>query len=165
MTDFMFAVRLVHVISGVSWLGEVITINFVLLPALFRARADDRNVLLQTVFPYIFRLATALGGLAIISGAGLVLWNTRLDLSLLVTTSWGWRILIGGVIGLVVYVFHLVQESGAERSLAAELVFLRDSDEPEAAQRLLRHLAIFPRVGMVILMVVVGLMVAAVWLP
>lgn len=165
MTDFMFVVRLVHVISGVGWLGEVITINFVLLPALFHARADDRNVLLTTVFPYIFRLATVLGGLAIASGLGLVLWNTRMDLTLLVTTSWGWRILIGGIIGLVVYVFHLVEESGAERSLAAELVFLRDSDDPEAARKLLHHLAIFPRVGMLILMVVVGLMVAAVYLP
>ncbi|MBN9493797.1 hypothetical protein J0H33_10695 [bacterium] len=165
MTDFMFAVRLVHVIAGVSWLGEVITINFVLLPALFRATADDRNVLLVTVFPYIFRLATALGGLAIVSGAGLVLWNTRLDLSLLVSTSWGWRILVGGIIGLVIFVFHLVEESGAERSLAAELVFLRDNGDEEAAKRLLNHLAIFPRVGMLILMVVVGLMVAAVWLP
>jgi hypothetical protein len=121
--------------------------------------------LLVTVFPYIFRLATALGGLAIVSGTGLVLWNTRLDLTLLVTTAWGWRILIGGIIGLVIFVFHLVEESGAERSLAAELVFLRDNGDEEAAKRLLNHLAIFPRVGMLILMVVVGLMVAAVWLP
>lgn len=165
MTELMYVVRLVHVIAGVGWLGEVVTINFVLLPALFKARADDRNVLLVTVFPYIFRLATALGGLAILSGIGLVLWNTRMDLTMLVTTSWGWRILIGGIIGLVVFVFHIVEESGAEKSLAAELVFLRDSDDQEAAQRLLNHLAIFPRVGMVILMVVVGLMVAATYLP
>lgn len=165
MTTFMYFVRLVHVIAGVGWLGEVITINFVLLPALFRAPADDRNVLLTTVFPYIFRLATALGGLAIVSGLGLLLWNTRLDLTLLVTTTWGWRILIGGTIGLIIFLFHLIQESGAERSLAGELVFLQDSDDPEAARRLLKHLAIFPRVGMLILMLVVGLMVAATYLP
>lgn len=165
MTSLMFAVRLVHVISGVSWLGEVVTINFVLLPALFRSRADDRNVILTTIFPYIFRLATVLGGLTMVSGIGLVLWNTRLDLTLLVTTAWGWRILIGGIIGGVVYTFHLVQESGAERSLAAELVFLQDSDDPEAARKLLHHLAIFPRVGMLILMGVVGFMVAAKYLP
>lgn len=165
MTELMYVVRLVHLLSGVGWVGEVITINFVLLPALFRASADDRVVLLQTVFPYIFRLATVLGGLAIASGIGLVLWNTRLDLTLLVTTSWGWRILIGGVIGAIIYTFHLVQESGAERSLAAELVFMNESDDPRAAEPLLRHLAIFPRVGMVVLMVVVALMVAATYLP
>lgn len=165
MTEVMFVVRLVHLIAGVGWLGEVITINFVLLPALFRARADDRTTLLVTVFPYIFRLATVLGGLAVTAGLALVLWTTRLDLTLLVTTSWGWRILVGGVIGLVIFVFHLVEESGVERSLAAELTVLRDSDDPEAAKKLLHHLAIFPRVGMLILMLVVGLMTAATYLP
>lgn len=161
----MFAVRLVHVIAGVGWLGEVITINFVLLPALFRARADDRSTLLQTVFPYVFRLATVLGGVAVVTGLGLLLWYTQLDLTRLVTTAWGWRILIAGVLGGGLYFFHVFQESGAEQSLAAHLVFLTDKDDPSAAEPLLRHLALFPRVGMVVLALVVALMSAAARLP
>ena len=58
MATLLYIVRLVHIVSGVGWLGEVITINFVLLPALFHARSDDRLVLLHNVFPYLFRLAT-----------------------------------------------------------------------------------------------------------
>ncbi len=165
MLELIFALRLVHVVAGVGWAGEVLTINFVLLPALFRARAGDRAILLQTVFPYVFRLATVLGGIAILSGLGLLAWYTQLDLTRLVTSTWGWRVLAGGSLGGALYAFHVFQESGMERSLAAHLVFLTDSDDPRAAEPLLRHLALFPRVGIVVLLIVIGLMSAAARLP
>jgi uncharacterized membrane protein len=163
--ELIFVLRLVHVVSAVSWAGEVLTVNFVLLPALFKARADDRAVLLHNVFPHVFRLATVLGGIAIVSGLGLLAWYTQLDLSRLVTTTWGWRILAGGALGGGLYVFHVVQESGMERSLASRLVFVTDSDSPAEAAPLLRHLALFPRVGSLILLVAIALMSAAARLP
>jgi uncharacterized membrane protein len=163
--ELIFALRLVHVVAGVGWAGEVLTVNFVLLPALFKARADDRAALLQNVFPYVFRLATVLGGLAIVSGLGLLAWYTQLDFTRLVTTLWGWRILAAGILGGALYVFHVFQESGMERSLAAHLVFLTDKDDPAAAEPLLRHLALFPRIGGVVLLLVIGLMSAAARLP
>jgi uncharacterized membrane protein len=67
--ELIFVLRLVHVVAGVGWAGEVLTVNFVLLPALFKARADERVTLLQTVFPYAFRLATLLAGIAIARAA------------------------------------------------------------------------------------------------
>lgn len=50
--------RLAHVIAGVRWLREVVTINFVLVPALLSAKTEERQMLLSTVFPRVFRLAT-----------------------------------------------------------------------------------------------------------
>src|SRR5579884_3319261 len=96
MMEILFVVRLAHVVAGVGWLGEVVTINFVLLPALFEAKSDDRLVLLNTVFPHVFRLATVLGGTAVASGAMLALWYTHLNLVVLVQSQWGWLILAGG---------------------------------------------------------------------
>lgn len=164
MGEIAYLLRLLHTVAGLGWLGEVITINFVLLPALFKARQEDRLMLLHLVFPYVFRLATALGGLAVVSGLALMLWTTRLNLLLLVETTWGRRILIGGAVGGLLYFFHLFQESGAERSLAADLAFAAP-DDPKAAERLLKRLALFPRVGMLVLLSVITLMSAASRLP
>lgn len=161
MATFLYIVRLVHVVSGVGWLGEVITINFVLLPALFRAKTDDRLVLLNTVFPYIFRLATVLGGAALLSGLIMVLWYTQLHLLHLADSSWGRLIAAGGILGGLLYFFHVFQEAGAEQSLAAELAFTLESDDPRALRRLMNHLAIFPRGGMALLVIIIALMGAA----
>lgn len=161
ITDLLFAVRLAHVVAGVSWLGEVITINFVLLPALFAAKSDDRQVLLSTVFPYVFRLATVLGGTTVASGLVLLLWYTHLNPLASVRGDWGWLILGGGALGAALYGFHLFQESGAERSVAAHLAFVVDTDDRGEVQRLLKHLAFFPRAGMLVLVVVIALMVGA----
>ncbi len=160
-TELLLVARILHVIAGVSWLGEVVTINFVLLPALFKARGDDRLVLLSTVFPYVFRLATALGGIAVASGLALFLWYTRLDPLAALRSHWGWYILIGGTLGALLFAFHLFQESGAERSVAAHLAFVLDSDDTGQVQALLKHLALFPRLGMLVLIAVIILMISA----
>lgn len=51
-------VRWIHIISGVAWLGEVATVNFVLLPALLNTRKEDRGIFIRQVFPRVFRLAS-----------------------------------------------------------------------------------------------------------
>ena len=162
--EITYLLRLVHTVAGLGWLGEVITINFVLLPALSKASQKDRLTLLHLVFPYIFRLATVLGGLTIASGFALMLWMTQLNMLLLVQTTWGQRVLLGGIVGGLLYFFHLFQESGAEGSLAARLAFSAP-DDPKAAERLLKRLALFPRMGMLVLLVVIALMSAASRLP
>ncbi len=50
MLELIFLLRLVHVVAGVGWAGEVLTVNFVLLPALSKAvrrvyipKADGRQ--------------------------------------------------------------------------------------------------------------------------
>jgi hypothetical protein len=53
---------------------------------------------LQRVFPYVFRLARVLGGIAILTGLGLA-WSTQLDFTRLLTTAWDLRILAGGSLG------------------------------------------------------------------
>ena len=92
-------------------------------------------------------------------------WYTQLDFTRLVTTTWGWRVLAGGSLGGALYAFHVFQEARMERSIATQLVFLTDKDNPHAAEPLLRHLALFPRLGGLVLLVVIALMSAAARLP
>jgi uncharacterized membrane protein len=165
MTDLIFVLRLIHVISGVGWLGEVATVNFVLMPALAQTKGDGRRAILDSIFPLVFRLATILGGSAILSGLGLVLWYTQLRPSLLFESPKGWLILCAGTLGVLLYVFHLLQESGAERTFATRLAAASETAEPAVEAQLLRRLVIFPRLGLIVLTLVVSLMIAAAHYP
>jgi len=157
--ELAFVVRLVHVVAGLAWLGEVATVNFVLLPALSRATPGQRVTLLELVFPLVFRLATVLAGTAVAAGLVLALAITDGDLLSLFDSARGLRIVIGGTLGAGLFAFHLFQESGMEGSLATRLAATRD--DPEAADLILRRLRIVPRVGLALLLVIVVLMSAA----
>lgn len=157
--DVRFAVRLVHIITGVGWLGEVFAVNFVLLPAVARAEPGKGGPMLAAIFPRVFRLATALGGLAIISGAVAFVITTDWQVAAALGSSWGQRIALGGILGGALFVFHLIQESAWEGSLASRIV--ASVDDPARSQALLRRLRILPAVGMVILLVSITLMSAA----
>lgn len=156
MPEPLFIARLVHIVTSIGWLGEVLTVNFVLLPALGRADPALRGRILLSVFPFVFRLATILGGLAVVSGA-ITFWiTTGGNLGVLIDTDWGRRILIGGFFGGLVFVFHLVQESRLEGSLATRLATI--ADDPDQSDLILRRVRIIPRVGLLALFVAVFFM-------
>lgn len=159
MPDLLFVVRFVHIVTGLGWVGEVITVNFVLLPALSRVEPALRGRILLSVFPLIFQLATILGGLAVVSGA-VVFWiMSGGELARLFDTTWGQRILLGGLFGGPLFAFHLFQESRMEGSLARRLAAVED--DARASDEILHHLRIIPRIGLAILVVSVIFMSAA----
>lgn len=163
LAELLFVVRLIHVAAGVAWLGEVVTVNFVLIPALRATAQRDRVLILERVFPGVFRLATVLGAFTIAAGATLFLLTTGGDVSRLWTTAWGVRILIGGILGGAVFAFHLLQESRLEGTLAHQL---EDIDlAPERAEVLLARMQVIPRVGLGILVLCILFMSAAARLP
>jgi hypothetical protein len=162
MFDWLFVVRLVHVVAGIGWVGEVATVAFVLFPALRLADAAGARVMLDVVFPRVFKLATVLGGTAIATGLVLITLGPG-GLERAFSTAWGARILAGGVLGAVLYGFHLVLEPRLERRLRA-----RSSASGEASTNVdldLRILLVVPRVGLLILLTVVALMSAGARLP
>ena len=148
-------VRWVHIISGVSWLGEVITINIVLVPALLKMEKETRGAFIRQIFPRVFRLASVLSLVAIISG-GLMsyLITGWKNLGPLLDTRWGIAILIGGSLGLALTLFHFLVESRLEPvALKAEQADV---------EKIISALKIIPCVGLgVILLVVVLMMYAA----
>ncbi|MFN8532159.1 MAG: hypothetical protein U0556_01255 [Dehalococcoidia bacterium] len=161
LNELLFLTRLTHLIAGVGWLGEVMVINFVLVPALLRSKSVEQIALLEVVFPRLFKLATILGGLAVGSGAILISWYSQLRLDVLFGSRWGWFVLIGGALTLLLYAFHLFQESRMEHTLASNLIVAVQTNDSEMRSRLLRRLTILPRAGMLVLVVGILLMAAA----
>lgn len=162
MAGVLYVLRLIHVLAGVGWFGEVVTVNVVLLPVLERASSEDRDRLLALVFPRVFRLATVLGGVAVGSGLILAGWYTRGHVAHVLGDAWGQRVLAGAALGGALYAFHLFQEGHLEHAFEARL---RAAARAPGAERLLQRLIWIPRIGGGVLLLVIGLMVAAAHLP
>ena len=150
-------VRWVHIIAGVAWLGEVLTINLVLLPVLFRMKADARGAFIRQIFPRVFHLASVLSLTAIISGAAMsyLLTGWR-NLGELIGTRWGMGILIGGTLALLLTLFHFLVESRLEPIAVAA-----DQAPESDVEKIIAVLKVVPRVGLIILVVIVLLMMIA----
>jgi uncharacterized membrane protein len=147
-------VRWVHIISGVAWLGEVLAINFVLLPALLNMEKKDRGAFIRQIFPRVFRLASVLSLLAIFSGTTMSYLITGWkNLGPLLSTRWGIGILIGGGLGLGLTLFHFLAESRLE-PVAAK------ADEADV-EKIISVLKVVPRVGLVVIVAIVLLMMYA----
>jgi uncharacterized membrane protein len=146
--------RWVHVLAGAAWLGEVVTINFVLVPALLKMKKGHRGIFIRQVFPRVFHLASFLSLTAILSGAGMsyLLTGWR-NLGELLGTRWGFGILIGGSLGLALTLFHFLAESRLE-PIAAR------ADEAEV-EKIMAVLKIVPRAGLVVILLVILLMMYA----
>jgi len=144
-------VRWIHIIAGTAWLGTVVAVVFVLVPSLRRLEEEERPRFAQLVFPRVFRVASVLS-LTVIA-AGVLLYfekvGWRFDLAPLVSTRWGWSILIGAVLGVALTAFHFF----AEHRL---LPIVKGSDQIDAQSLLLLRLA--PRIGLGILVLIVVLM-------
>ncbi len=144
MLTWYLALRWLHVIAATAWFGEVVTINFVLVPAVARLPPDQAPKVLFQLFPRIFKLASWLSATAVISG--LVLASDRYlpNYEVLWTTSPGLLFSFGAVLGLLLTAFHFLLEprlDGMICSAAAE-------EDIELSARVLRLLKIIPRIGL-----------------
>jgi uncharacterized membrane protein len=147
-------VRWAHVIAGVGWVGAVFVVVFVLGPALQVADRSERVLLLARVFPRVFRLASALVVVGLLSGAALFLhrYGLRPDLALL--TASGRSLLAGGVLGAVVGTFHFVIEPRLELKIA------RTGSSDAVLDQLVWLLRLIPRAGLIVLLLVTVLMMS-----
>lgn len=131
--------------------------NFVLVPLLLKSERTRQRWLLANLFPRIFHLASWLAVPAVVFGALLNLSMTgwRPDWQLLTTTRWGWSILIGGTLGLLLTLFHFVVESRIEN------VVTDDETSDEVLDTVMSRLAVVPRYGLAVLVLVFGSMMYA----
>lgn len=143
-------------VGGAAWLGEVIVVGFVLVPLLARLDHERQNWFLATVFPRIFRLASVLIVTTLLAGAALNLAMSgwAIDWERLTGTRWGRSILIGGLLGLTLGLFHFVAESRLEP-------MVRAAGRGVGVETIVRRLQIIPRIGLFILLAVFAFMVGA----
>lgn len=139
-------------LAGAAWLGEVIVVNFVLVPVLARLEPERRGWFLAAIFPRIFRLASALSLTTVLAGAALNLslggWHLDVVITRLISFRWGWSILIGGLLGLGLTIFHHI----AERRLGYYVIAAHASTDSETFALLLRRLRVIPRAGLAVLL-------------
>lgn len=159
MTQEVFTfIRWIHVICGAAWFGEVVVINFVLIPALSKYQGAYKKDFLNTIFSKIFVLASVLAAITAITG-GLLLYSfIGFDLQLLTQRgAWGWSILIGGSLGLILTLFHFF----VENQLAKKVGVGNPDISQDAVEDVHLKLKFIPRMGMIVITLILLLMLNA----
>lgn len=156
--NLLTVIRWVHVLTAAAWLGEVVAINFVLVPALVSLPIDRRGAFIRRLFPRLFRLASLLAFSTLASGLlmSYLLTGWR-NLGELIKTPWGATILAGGVIGFLLATFHFVVESRLKPAVEQ----LNEASSEADLNRVTRFLQIVPRAGLVVITVAFLLMMMA----
>ncbi len=156
--DPLIPIRWIHVFAASAWFGEVIVINFILVPVLSHFEGEARKRFLGTVFPRVFRLASVLSATTVITG-GYLLWRyTGGNLAVLPETRWGTCLMIGGIMGLLLTLFHFFVEDKLARRVGI--------GRPDTAQAIVEDvhvkLKFLPRVGLGVISSIFFLMMFAV---
>ena len=128
---------IVSFLALAAWIGEVVTLNVVVVPALGRMEDGNQKWFLARMFPLFFRLATVLSLCAVGFGAASVALAPG-EIPNGVTT--------GGCILILLTAFHLLIESRL-RPLARTLP---EEEGDELLRFFVKFLRIVPRVGLVV---------------
>ncbi len=156
MDELFPVIRTLHVLAGSLWIGEVVVINFVLIPVLSRLQGAVKKEYLTTLFPKLFNLASILSATVVITGMLLVWHITNGDLDLLFSGRWGLSILVGGSLGILLTLFHFFMEN----RLAHKIGLGKKGDEGELEDVHLK-LKMLPRLGLLVITTVFLLMINA----
>jgi uncharacterized membrane protein len=159
MDAFIVPIRWIHVAAASIWVGEVVVINFVLLPVLNHLDVPGRRRFLTNVFPRIFRMASILSATAVVTGITLVWHYTGGDLGKLTGSRWGHSILVGGCMGIFLTIFHFFMENRLAKRIGIGCEYI-PSDEQLAEVH--EKLKIVPRGGLVLISTIFFLMMYAV---
>ena len=154
--DIDAIMRTIHIIAGTIWFGQVVVINFVLIPSLGKFKSEERKAFILTIFPKIFRVASHLSIIAVLTGIHLVVSLTDADLSNLLSGRWGLSILIGGSLGILLTLFHFFMEN----RMAKKIGIAKDGNDDMVDDVHLK-LKIVPRLGLVVITLILLLMINA----
>ncbi len=157
MEELFPVIRTVHVLSGSFWIGEVVVINFILIPVLSNFQGDMRKQFLITLFPKIFHLASILSATVVITGVFMVYYMTNGDFNNLLSGRWGLSILVGGSLGIILTAFHFFMEN----RLAKKIGLGKQGDEEKLGEVHVK-LKIVPRMGLIVITCIFLLMINAV---
>jgi uncharacterized membrane protein len=155
LDNWLAVVRWIHILAGAAWLGEVMTINFVLIPIVTRPALHERRRFIKTVFPLVFRLASILALTTIVAGAVLNYQITGWkNLDEYFSSARGLAIIVGGLLGLLLTIFHFTLERRLEPLIEA----LDGESEVDDVQKVVGWLRIIPRFGLGVILLIFILM-------
>jgi uncharacterized membrane protein len=157
--SWIVLVRWLHILTAAAWLGQVVVLNFVLVPAVVKEeRAEARLDLLQKLFPPIFRLASILSGLSVVAG-GFLLWGRHHEDWSTLFASWhGHALVTGATLAVLLMAFHHALEPKLGRMIRKA----HEAKDAAASDAIVRKLKIAPRIGLGVLTLVMVLMMIGV---
>jgi len=150
--------RGVHVLAGASWLGEVVVINFVLVPVAARLDGAARLRFLGAVFPRVFRVASVMTATVAVTGLLQLWWRYWGRFGVLASSRHGVALLAGAFLAGVLITFHFLAEPRLE-GLIAEAEANPDAGVDDGIIALLQ---LIPRIGLAVLVVSLLAMVYAI---
>ncbi len=140
-------VRWLHIFTAASWFGEVITINFVLVPAVRAMDPNRAQTFLVEVFPRIFKLASYLSATVLITGFYMAWQRFAATPEVLWTTGSGRAFLVGATLGTVLTIFHFVLEPRLDGMICTAA----ERGDLEVSNKVIRLLTIVPRAGLAVI--------------
>jgi len=154
--DIDTIMRTLHVLSGTAWFGQIMVINFILIPSLSKFDKSTQNKFITTIYPKIFKVESHLLIIAVLTGIHLVMSHTNADLSNLLSGRWGLSILIGGSLGILLTVFHFF----IEKRMAKKIGITKGSSN-EIVGNVHLKIKIIPRLVLVVITSIFLLMINA----
>ncbi len=167
MDPLMVALRIVHILFGIVWVGSTIFIHLILLPSLRAEGARAEAPVMRRINAFIIHpLIGASALLVVASGATMAL---RLRWGLLdqfFVNAWGYAILIGFIAAMIAMFLPVASLATMRRFTRAATTLEHGGGTAEDTQEHRRARDVFLRFGAVesaFLIVAVGAMAAARW--
>ena len=159
MDTFYIITRWIHIVFAAGWFGEVVVINFVLIPALSKLDRETREKVVTNLFPKIFNLASVLSLTALVSGYTLFWMLTDGDWHYFFNNGIrGKALLLGMSLGTLLVFFHFF----IENQMAKKIGIVCNNSGHEMLEDIHLRLKIVPRLGLlVITTILVSMMIAA----
>lgn len=155
MPQWITIARWLHILASAAWLGEVVMIAFVIVPALRKLPAEARKLFIASAFPRVFRWASVFALTSILAGLWLnYLLTGWVDPAAYFFSPRGIPIFIGGLMGLLLATFHFFIEGRLE----GRVVKLAGDASEEDQRRVLTYLTIIPRGGLAVMTLIFILM-------
>lgn len=158
MVELFSVLRWIHELAAITWFGEVFVVTHIIVPALSRLPDSPKGLVMLRLYPRIFRMATISSSTTIMAGATVALLEAGFDYSYFLTTFRGQLILVGGLIGLFMFILHITVERVEMKALSRVRIEPQER-LPEELRVLDRRLRVLPRFGFTLLTIVLILMI------
>ena len=144
------ALGVVALVALAAWIGEVVTLNFIIVPGINALDEAGRAAFIGRYLPRFFRMATVLALTTVLSGlgAGLIAAYGP-EIPHAVTSGRSPEVRIASILIALLACFHLVAQSRLRPIVESFAV----TPDPEKVRFVTKFLGIVPRIG---LMVIVG---------
>ncbi len=165
MDGLMVLLRILHIVSGVFWVGTLFFMEIILEPRLRALGPTMQNPVMGALMPVLMPVNIVNATITILSGVAMTLIMRGSALGTFLATGWGWAILLGFVttIAAAVVGFGFVVPAGLRLGKLGQSIQGRPPSPDEAQQmgQLSARIRTLTRIIFVLLIIAVGTMAAA----